>query len=112
MIAIATQRLQQRGLSNFEASVGWAESLPFAEESFEVVFMVTVLGEATDRVKAFTEAARVLRRGGRLSITEAAGDPDHVSRKEVARLADKAGLVAERAWPGLLVTTLNYRRPT
>jgi ubiquinone/menaquinone biosynthesis C-methylase UbiE len=112
MIAIAAKRLHRRGLANFEASVGSAEDLPYADESFEVVFMATVLGEVPDRAKAMTEATRVLRRGGRLSITEAAGDPDHVSRRDVARLAAGAGLVAERTWPGLLVTTLNYRRPS
>jgi ubiquinone/menaquinone biosynthesis C-methylase UbiE len=112
MIAIAAKRLHRRGLANFEASVGSAENLPYADESFEVVFMATVLGEVPDRAKAMTEATRVLRRGGRLSITEAAGDPDHVSRREVARLAAEAGLVAERTWTGLLVTTLNYRRPS
>jgi ubiquinone/menaquinone biosynthesis C-methylase UbiE len=111
MIEIAARRLQRKGLANFNTSIGSAENLPFADESFEVVFMVTVLGEVPDRSKAVSEAARVLRSGGRLSITEAAGDPDQVSRRQVARLAAEAGLVAERVWPGLLVTTLNYRRP-
>jgi ubiquinone/menaquinone biosynthesis C-methylase UbiE len=111
MIAIAAERLGRRGLSNFDASVGSAENLPFADERFDVVFMVTVLGEVPDRHRAVAEAARVLRRGGRFSVTEAAGDPDRVPRGEVAGLAAAAGLAAEKAWAGLFVATLNYRRP-
>jgi ubiquinone/menaquinone biosynthesis C-methylase UbiE len=111
MIEIAVGRLKRRGFTNFETSVGSAERLPFADASFDVVFMITVLGETPDRAQAISEAARVLRRGGRLSITEAAGDPDRVRPGEVARLAGEAGLVAEHAWPGLLVTTANYIRP-
>ena len=112
MIRIAAARLARHRASNFQACVGSAEALPFADETFDVTFMVTVLGEISDRRKAMAEATRVLRRGGRLSITEAAGDPDRVKREEIGILAESVGLVAERAWAGLFISTFNYLRPT
>ena len=57
--------------------------MPFASETFDVVFMVTVLGEVPDRAAAVKEAARVLRPGGEFSVTEAAGDPDRVRKNEL-----------------------------
>ena len=64
MLALAAGRLARQGLSNFDTFVGSAENLPFADESFDVAFMVTVLGEVPNRRRAVAEAARVLRRNG------------------------------------------------
>ena len=111
MLQIAAERLRRRHISNFDTSAGSAENLPFSDETFDVVFMVTVLGEVPDRQRAVKEAARVLRRGGRLSITEAAGDPDRVKRNEVEQLARGAGLVAEQSWAGVFIETINYAKP-
>ncbi|HUD47409.1 MAG TPA: class I SAM-dependent methyltransferase [Candidatus Baltobacteraceae bacterium] len=47
---------------------GRAEELAFPGESFDVAFSVDVVHHIADRRKAFSEAARVLRRGGRLCI--------------------------------------------
>ncbi len=43
-------------------------SLPFRDQSFDVVAMVTVLEFQEDRSRALAEAARVLRPGGRLAV--------------------------------------------
>lgn len=111
MIRLAEARLKRRGISNFQTSIGTAEKLPFPDETFDVAFMVTVLGEVPNRPLALAEAMRVLRRGGRLSITEAAGDPDRVRRAEIEHLATGAGLTPEHSWRGLFVETFNYLRP-
>jgi len=74
--------------------------------------MITVLGEVPDRAAAMKEAERVLRPGGRLSSTEAIGDPDRVKQTELDELAATAGLAKRESWPGLLVQTFNYTKPT
>jgi len=112
MLDMAAERLQRRGLSNFTSVAGSADALPFADASFDVVFMVTVLGEVPDRAAALTEAARVLRPRGRFSATEAAGDPDRVTPAELDALAAQAGLAPARRWSGLLIKTFNYRKPS
>jgi SAM-dependent methyltransferase len=49
---------------------GSVEHLPFATESFDAVFMVTVLCLVNDASLALGEAHRVLRPGGRLIVGE------------------------------------------
>ena len=110
-LRMAARRLEERGLANVTRVLGLAESLPFANAVFDVVFMVTALGEVRDRATAVKEAARVLRPGGRFSSTEAAGDPDRVSRPELDELATVVGLAKAEGSSGLLVKTFNYRKP-
>jgi ubiquinone/menaquinone biosynthesis C-methylase UbiE len=111
MLKIAGHRLEERGLTNFAIVSGQAESLPFASEAFDVVFMISLLGEGPDRAAAIKEAARVLCPGGHLSSTEAVGDPDRVKRTELDALAALAGLEKSESWSGLLVKTFNYSKP-
>lgn len=111
MVELARQRLKRLGLSNFTTVCGLAEQLPFSDESFDVVFMATVLGEVADRAAAVKEAARVLCPGGQLSATEAAGDPDRVQEDDWDTLAAFAGFDPGDRWRGLLIKTLNYRKP-
>jgi ubiquinone/menaquinone biosynthesis C-methylase UbiE len=111
MLGMAAQRLEKHGLTNFATVSSQAESLPFANEVFDVVFMITVLGEVPDRAAAIKEAARVLCPGGRFSSTEQAGDPDRMKRTELDALAALAGLEKEKSWSGLLVKTFNYGKP-
>jgi ubiquinone/menaquinone biosynthesis C-methylase UbiE len=111
MLEMAARRLEEYGLANFSRAAGLAENLPFTDAMFDVVFMVTVLGEVPDRSAAISEAARVLRPGGRFSSTEAAGDPDRVTGTELDKLAALAGLVKGESHSGLLVGTFNYHKP-
>jgi ubiquinone/menaquinone biosynthesis C-methylase UbiE len=101
MLEMATQRLKERGLTNFTTVSGLAESLPFVSAAFDV-------GEVPDRAAATREVARVLRAGGRFSSTEAAGYPDRVKRTELDELAALAGLAKAENWSGLLVGTFDY----
>jgi ubiquinone/menaquinone biosynthesis C-methylase UbiE len=111
MLAMAAARLERDGRANFAGACGGAESLPFADAAFDVVFMITVLGEVPDRAGAVREAARVLRPGGCFSSTEAAGDPDRVNGRELDDHAKRAGLAKGESWSGWLVKTFNYRKP-
>ena len=111
MLEMAVQRLEKQRLANFTGVCGSAHSLPFGDAAFDVVFMITVLGEVPDRAAAIEETARVLRSGGRFSSTEAAGDPDRVKQSELDKLAAAAGLLKGESWPGLLVQTFNYSKP-
>jgi len=110
MIALAMRRLRQAAATNVAAVVGSAEQLPFTDQAFDVVFMVTVLGEVPDQAAAMREIARVLRPGGRLSVSEQLGDADRLRQSDLDPVAGHSGLVAERAWRGLLLQTFNYRK--
>jgi SAM-dependent methyltransferase len=91
MLKMAAQHLGKHGLTNFTSISGLAESLPFADAAFDVVFMVTMLGEVPDRATAIREVARILRPGGRFSSTEAAGDQP--------REAHRIGCIRGTCWP-------------
>jgi len=68
MISLAEEIAQMKGLENIEFKIANAESLPFANESFDVVtcrFGVTFF---PDTIVALRECRRVLRRGGRIAL--------------------------------------------
>ena len=110
MLEMAEERMAKQRLANFTSVCGSADNLPFADAAFDVVFMITVLGEVPDRSAATREATRVLRPGGRFSSTEAAGDPDRVKETELNELATAAGLTKAESWRGFVVQTFNYSK--
>jgi ubiquinone/menaquinone biosynthesis C-methylase UbiE len=72
--------------------------LPFRPGVFDVVLLVSVLGEIPDKEGAMREFARVLRPGGALAVSEAIPDPDYVRTHVLERLRRAAGFGAgERA---------------
>src|SRR5665213_1543491 len=111
MLQIAAKRVHERGLSNFESRQGDAKAMPFADNSFDIAFMVTVLGEVGDADAALREVLRVLRPGGRLSITEVFGDPDFVPRQELKARAAATELAFERCFGVRFYYTANFTKP-
>lgn len=91
MLDMARERLEKAGLTNVEYWKADAGSLPADDASFDVVFLVAVLGEISDRSACLREAGRVLRPNGLLSLTEQLGDPDFISMPEILKLAANAG---------------------
>jgi demethylmenaquinone methyltransferase/2-methoxy-6-polyprenyl-1,4-benzoquinol methylase len=58
-------RAAAKGLETVTAD---AQALPFADESFDAVLMVSMLHHVEDRAAALAEARRILRPGGRLVL--------------------------------------------
>jgi ubiquinone/menaquinone biosynthesis C-methylase UbiE len=71
-----------------------AEVLPFAAESFDLVFGHAVLHHIPDLDKAFAEFRRVLRPGGAIAF---AGEPSRYGDR-LAALPKRAGLFAAPLW--------------
>ena len=102
VVAAAAERL--RRFANVEVREGDMHALPFADGSFDLVVLMHALTYSSKPAQAVAEAARVLRRGGRLllsslarhehrAVVEAYG---HVNLgfgdKDLRRFAEKAGL--------------------
>jgi ubiquinone/menaquinone biosynthesis C-methylase UbiE len=68
MVREARQRLATNG-KRFNFLVTDAQSLPFPDESFDVVLANHMLYYVTDRPQAFADIRRVLKRGGRFYAT-------------------------------------------
>ena len=102
VVAAARERL--RGFANVDVREGDMHALPFDDASFDLVVLMHALTYATKPAVAVTEAARVLRPGGRMllssldkhehrSVVEAYGHANlGFTEKELRRFADKAGL--------------------
>ncbi|MEI2797054.1 metalloregulator ArsR/SmtB family transcription factor [Pseudoxanthomonas sp. F11] len=116
VVAAAGERL--RRFPNVEVREGDMHALPFKDASFDLVVLMHALTYSTKPAQAVAEAARVLRRGGRLllsslakhehrSVVEAYG---HVNlgftEKELRKFAEKAGLEIANA-----ETVTRERRP-
>jgi ubiquinone/menaquinone biosynthesis C-methylase UbiE len=93
MLAETRRRLGASGCEVAGFVQAGANHLPFASGSFDHVFLVTVLGEIPDRLQALEEIRRILRPGGRVSVSEQLPDPDFVTPGSLRRLLRAAGFV-------------------
>jgi ubiquinone/menaquinone biosynthesis C-methylase UbiE len=75
-----------------------AESLPFADSSFDLVLGHAVLHHLPNLPRAFAEFARVLRPGGRIVF---AGEPSRVGDR-IASVPKRCATVLAPAWRALL----------
>jgi ubiquinone/menaquinone biosynthesis C-methylase UbiE len=92
MLDMARERLEGKGIGNVEYRRADAICLPAESESFDVVFLVAVLGEVPDRGACLREIHRVLRPDGLLSITEfKISDPDFIPLPELLASVESEG---------------------
>ena len=63
-------RAENQDIRNVELKEASAYELPFADDFFDLAYMVTVLMEIPDRGRALREVKRVLKPGGTLAVTE------------------------------------------
>jgi SAM-dependent methyltransferase len=78
MLGTAAKLARERALPHFETRLGDAESLPFADESFDLVTCRLAFHHFPNQEDAFREMARVLRVGGWFGFTDnfVVEDPD------------------------------------
>ena len=93
MLDHTTRRVRAAGLDNVSPRQGDAQSMPYANQTFDRAYLVTVLGEIPDPDRALRELHRVLKAGGCLVVGELFGDPHWVRPKMLAQLARAAGFV-------------------
>ena len=110
MLEKARARIRRAGAANVSFAQASASALPFAREAFDAAFLVAVLGEVPDAAACMAELRDAIRPGGLLSITELAGDPDALSEREVAALAEAANLEHAQSFPMRFGFTINFRK--
>jgi ubiquinone/menaquinone biosynthesis C-methylase UbiE len=86
-------RSENQDITNIELKQAGAYDLPFADESLDLVCMVTVLQEIPDRGRALREIRRVLTPGGILAVTEFLPDPDYPLRSTTIKLCQQEGFI-------------------
>lgn len=91
MIERVQRRAQAEGITNLEARVADVYALPFEAGFFDAVYMITVIGEIPEPVRAMREFYRVLTPSGRLAFSELLFDPDYPLAQTLIRQAAQAG---------------------
>jgi ubiquinone/menaquinone biosynthesis C-methylase UbiE len=111
MIERLKERASRLNVINLTAIEGDATQ-PFEfEASFDLVFLVTTLGEIPDRAAAISQCFRVLKPGGVLSISEMLPDPHYQSQATVKRLAEVVGFKLQSIQGGVCLFTANFVKP-
>ena len=110
MLQTARRRLRGAGVQNAGHTQANAVKLPFQSGTFDVAFLVAVLGEVPDPKACLTSIADVLRPGGLLFVAELPGDPDALSEEQLRNLTQGTGFeFVESARVSLSVIT-SFRR--
>ena len=92
MLALARENAAQAGVENAEFRKGYIEEMPLPDGAVDVVISNCVINLSADKPRVIAEAARVLRPGGRLAVSDVIADPD----MDAATRADMA------AWTGCI----------
>ena len=111
MLDMAKKRIDAQAVTNVEYWRADALSLPADDASFDVAFLVAVLGEVPDRARSVKELNRVLRPGGLLSVTEMRiFDPDSISLADLQSSVEAAGFRRCSRHRRLFHYTLGFRK--
>ena len=110
MLNIARKRLEKAGITNAECVHGDIVSLSLSNESFDVAFLVAVLGEVSDQTRSLRELYRLLRPKGLLSITEQPGDGDFIPKIDLQAQVEREGFRLEKSYGHGKNYTINFRK--
>jgi ubiquinone/menaquinone biosynthesis C-methylase UbiE len=112
MLERARRKIQAAGLWKVVGyTQGDARRPPFPRASFDVAFLVAVLGEVPEPHKCLRALHQILRPGGLLSITEHLPDPDFSRLSTLRALVEAEGFALEEHFGPPWSYTANFRRP-
>ena len=98
MLDLAQANARKAGIENAEFVKGYIEDIPLQDASVDVVISNCVINLAADKRKVITEAARVLKPGGRFAVSDVIADPD----MDAATRADM------QQWTGCIAGALTH----
>jgi arsenite methyltransferase len=102
MLDLARRNAAAAGIDNVEFLHGYLEQIPLPDDSVDVVLSNCVINLAADKTVVLTEAARVLRPGGRFAVSDIIADTD----------LDPATRDDPQQWTGCIAGALTHQQFT
>ncbi|MCC6300182.1 MAG: arsenite methyltransferase [Anaerolineales bacterium] len=105
MLERARSSAKRLNLANVEFRQGFLEDLPVESNSVDVVISNCVINLSPDKSKAFSEAFRVLKRGGKFAVSDIVTDgelPDAVRTSMAAWAGCVAGAVDAKEYVAMM----------
>jgi arsenite methyltransferase len=96
MLALARENQRRAGIENVEWLKGHIEEVPLPDGSVDVVISNCVINLSADKPRVIREAARVLRPGGRLAVSDVIADEE----------MDETTRADMQAWTGCIAGAL------
>jgi len=100
MVERARQNAKEAGVTNVEFRFGEAEKMPVEDASVDWVISNCVINLSPDKPAVFSEIGRILRPGGRISISDIVAQdlPEAVRQSRDAWTGCLAGAIGEEAY--------------
>jgi arsenite methyltransferase len=93
MLDRARRNAAQAGVGNVDFLRGYIEEIPLGDETVDVIISNCVINLSADKPAVFREIGRVIRRGGRIGVTDIVAD-DHLTTDEIAQRGSWVGCIA------------------
>jgi ubiquinone/menaquinone biosynthesis C-methylase UbiE len=110
MLAFAERRMKRKQINNVEYSLCNGRSFDFESNFFDIIFLVTVIGEVENKEAYINEFKRMLKPNGIISITELAGDPDKMNIEQLTALFEKHNFFLDEWFGSKRNFTLNFKK--
>ncbi|RKD89876.1 methyltransferase family protein [Mangrovibacterium diazotrophicum] len=108
MLEYARKRIQKKRIENVDYYLCDGKKIDLQDESFDRIFMVTVIGEIENKQDYIREFYRLMKKDGIISISELAGDPDKLTISEVKDLFENSGFEFYKIYGNDKNYTINF----
>jgi ubiquinone/menaquinone biosynthesis C-methylase UbiE len=110
MIERVMKRAEAEKVTNLEARTADVYHLPFYDGTFDAIYMITVISEIPEPVRAMREFYRVLSPSGTLAFSEMLTDPDYPLAQTLVRQASQANFRLKKKLGGFFSYTLVFKK--
>ncbi len=110
VISSVKQQIEINNIANITPMVADVYALPFDDNSFDLIYMIAVIGEIPDVDRAIKELYRVLKADGILAFSEFFVDPDYPLEKRLIKRVIKHGFLLEKKLGNFFYYTLRFKK--